>query len=150
MLRHFGSSLFSGGEGRVVLEESLFQSHVSRFHGRHPHGSCRNSREARTTPEEETNIPIATAHFAMKAQKAQASAHIRRDGNALASKTLMDNMEAEAHANIVLATDLGQPIQADDIALPNGARTQRPRFPEGCADASALQLIQRPRRRQEP
>ena len=45
------------------------------------------------------------------------------DEDALASKSLTDNMEAEAHANIILATDLDQPIHADDIALTNARRS---------------------------
>ena len=36
---------------------------------------------------------------------------------ALASKTPMDNMEAEAHASFILATDFDQPLQAEDVAM---------------------------------
>ena len=66
-------------------------------------------KKARMNLEEDTNhIPIAMAHFAMKAQKAKEAEECIRRARTFAemevdSETLMDKMDAEAHANITLA-----------------------------------------------
>ena len=71
-------------------------------------------------------MPIATAHFSRKAQNARdAEASVQRvltfyemevgydgDEEALASKTFMDKMGAEAHASVILAMDFDQPLQS--------------------------------------